>query len=126
MAPGGINIVSCVWLLALLATVGCNKSNSPPLPLSVEQLPAAMEKAFAKAKPELKDLAAQVVSSVQTNAYAKAYQELQSLSSVPDMTREQFSVIGRAMITVNLLLQSAAAKGDENAAEAVKVYRSQK
>ena len=120
------NKVNLTLLLVLLAAIGCNKSSAPPAPLTVEQLPSAFEKAFRKAKPQVKGLAAQVVSSVQSNGYAQAYSELQHLSTAPELTKEQSSVVGRGMLTINGLLQSAAAKGDENAAQTVKAYRSNK
>ena len=61
------NKVNLTLLLVLLAAMGCNKSSAPPAPLAMEQLPLVFEKAFRKAKPQVKELAAQVVSSVQTN-----------------------------------------------------------
>ena len=118
-----INAVVFALLLVLLAAMGCNKSSAPPAPLAMEQLPLVFEKAFRKAKPQVKELAAQVVSSVQTNGYAQAYSDLQKLSTAPELTKEQSSVVGRGMLTINGLLQSAAAKGDENAAQTVKAYR---
>ena len=120
------NQVNLALLVAVLTAGGCDRSSAPIAPLSMEQLPATFEKAFSKAKPEVKDLANQVVSAVQSNAYASAYATLQGLSAVPTLTREQARIVGRGMVTINGLLQSAAAKGDENAAQAVQIYRSQK
>ena len=113
-------------ILLLLVAPGCSDSSSPPTPLTVEELPSVMLRAFSKAKPESKELANQVVAAVQTNGYAEAHLDLQSLSDAPGLTKEQATVVGRAMITVGGLLQAAAAKGDEQAAEAVQLYRSQK
>ena len=118
--------VSFALLLVLLAAVGCNKSSTPPAPLAIEQLPAALEKAFTKAKPEIKSLASQIISSVQAKDFAKAYLDLQSLSGMTGLSQEQHSIAMRGALTVNELVQSAAAKGDETAAEAVKVYKSTK
>jgi hypothetical protein len=113
-------------LSLLLGATGCNKNVPPPTPLSRDQFPAAFDEAFAKAKPDTKGMANEVVASVQTNAFAEAYQKLQLLATVPDLTKKQSSVVGRAMLTVNDLVQQAAAKGDQNAAEAVKIYRATK
>jgi hypothetical protein len=115
--------VSFALIFILLAAGGCNNSNSPPPPLGVEQLPSALDKAFSQAKPEVKDLASQIVSSLQARDYTKAYQDFQSLSGTPGLTREQSSVATRGMLTVNGLLQSAEAKGDEKAATTLENYR---
>jgi hypothetical protein len=34
--------------------LGCNKRVAPPTPLPIEQLPSALQKAFSKAKPDVK------------------------------------------------------------------------
>ena len=113
-------------LCVLLATTACNKNTAPPAALTVEQLPAAFDKAFAKAKPEVRGMATEVISSVQAKAYAKAHSQIQMLATASDLTKEQSSVVGRGMLTISSLMQAAAAQGDENAAQAVKVYRSNK
>ena len=112
--------------LCLLIAAGCDRSASPPVPLAVEQLPSMLEKVFGKANPEVKELVNQIISSVKAQDYTKAFADFQSLAAVPGLTREQSSVVGRGTLTVNGLMQAAAAKGDENAAQAVKVYRSTK
>ena len=111
------------FVVLLLTAIGCGNNAGPPSPLSLDQFSLVFGKAFNKAKPEVRDLANEIVACVQSNSYARAYSGLQSLSSVPSLTKEQSSVIGRGMLTVNGLLQSAASKGDENAAEAVKAYQ---
>jgi len=113
-------------LLLMLPGTGCNKNATPPPPLTVEQLPAAFDKAFAKAAPELKGMASEVISMVQSKDYAKGYSTLQTLGSAPNLSKEQSSVVGRGMLTLSGLMQSAASQGDEKAAEAVKNYRSNK
>lgn len=107
-------------LMMLLAVPGCNRSSAPPTPLPVEQLPSALEKAFSQAQPESKDLAKQVVASVQAQDYAKAFLELQQLAAMPNLTKEQRTVTARGLLTVNGLLQTAQTKGDEKAAEVLK------
>jgi len=110
----------------LFSAMGCGNKVGPPAPLTLDQFGQVFGEAFKKAKPEVKDLANEVVACVQSNAYARAYSGLQSLSSVPELTKEQSTVIGRGMIAVNGLLQEAAAKGDANAANAMKTYRTTK
>jgi hypothetical protein len=115
--------VALAAVLGLTFGVGCNRPSPPPTPLSVEELPAALEKAFAKAKPEIKDLATQVVASVQARDYSKAFLTIQNLASRPGLTKDQASVTGRATLTVNSLLQAAETKGDKQAAQTLKTYR---
>ena len=111
-------------LFILLFSFGCRKETlAPPEPLAVDQLPSAMEKAFSNAKPPAKDLATQVVASVQAQDYSKAFLDIQSLSASPDLTKEQSSITTRAMMTINGLLKSAVTKGDEKSATALKRYQ---
>ena len=109
------------WLCA----AGCSKnaSQSAPAPMPIEQLPAALEKAFTKSKPEAKHLANQVVAFLQAQDYTKAYTGLQNLLGKPSLTKEQINVTTRGSLTVTTLLQSAQANGDAKAADALKAYR---
>ena len=118
--------VTLAGLLGLAFGAGCNRSTPPPPPLSVQELPAALEKAFSKAKPDVKDLANQVVAAVQAQDYSKAFLTIQNLASRPGLTKDQVSVTSRATLTVNSLLQAAETKGDKQAAQTLKVYRADK
>jgi hypothetical protein len=113
-------------LLGLACGVGCTRSTPPPTPLSVEEMPAALEKAFSKAKPDVKDLANQVVAAVQAQDYSKAFQAIQDLASRPGLTKDQVNVTSRATLTVNSLLQTAVTKGDAKAAQTLQTYRKDK
>ncbi len=112
--------------MLVLACPGCSRNSPPPTPLTIEELPAAFEKAFSKAKPEVKSLAGQVVTSVQGQDYPKAFVAIQNLGNSPGLTREQQSVTSRATLTVNGLLQTAQAKGDTSAAQTLQDYRRDK
>jgi hypothetical protein len=118
--------ITLAFLLVLAAGFGCNRTSPPPTALALEELPAAMEKAFGNAKPDVKDLAAQVVSSVQAQDYSKAFAAIQSLARTPDLTKEQTAITSRATLTVNELLQAAQAKGDQKAAQTINTYRKDK
>ena len=118
--------VALALLVFVTLGLGCNRSSPPPTPLSVEEMPAALTKAFSKAKPDAKDLANQVVASVQAQDYSKAFQVIQNLASQPGLTKEQGSVTTRATLTVNSLLQAAQTKGDPQAAQTLKTYRRDK
>jgi hypothetical protein len=85
-----------------------------------------MEKAFANAKPEAKEVVAQVVSALQSQDYPKASLGMQTLSGVADLTKEQRLLAARASLSINERLQSAQAQGDEKAAEVLRFQHSTK
>lgn len=126
MTPLSLKSITVALLFVLTLGVGCNRTSPPPTPLALEELPAALDKAFGTAKPDLKDLANQVVAAVQAGDYSKAFLTIQTLASRPGLTKEQLSVTSRATLTVNGLLESAQAKGDAKAAQTLKTYRGDK
>lgn len=111
-------------LLALGAAVGCSRTAAPPPPLPVEQIPAEFQKVFAKATPAAKDLSGQFTAAVSGKKYPAAFEMIQMLQALPDLTKEQQTLAGRAMITVSSLLQAAQTQGDSEAATSIKQYRS--
>ena len=115
--------VTFALLFVLLVAEGCNRSDSPLPPLAMKELPAAFEKAFSKAKPEVKELANQIVKSIQAQDYSKAFEDIQSLSSAAELTKEQICTVARGRLTINELLNSAEDKGDEKAAATLENYR---
>lgn len=117
--------VCITFVLFLVAAIGpgCDKAGPPPEPLTLEELPAAMEKSFSSAKPEIKDLASQFVALVKAKNYPKAFEAMQSLIGKPGLNKEQVSVSSRASLTLNGLLQAAQAAGDQKAASTIKNYQ---
>ena len=126
MKPLRVASICSVSFFLLFIVAGCNNNISPLAPLPVEQLPSALEEAFSKAKPDVKELADQIIASVKTQDYAKAFHALQNLSVAPGLTKEQTSIAARSLLTVNSLLQSAEAKGDQKAAATLENYRKTK
>jgi hypothetical protein len=118
-----INLALAILLVASLGA-GCNRgASAPPAPLPLDQIPAALQKAFGNANPESKNLADQIVATLQAQDYSKAFNQIQNLASTPGLNKEQQSIAARAVLTLNGVLQSAQAKGDEKAAETLKTYR---
>jgi len=115
--------VTLAFLFALSLGVGCNRNVPPPTPLTAEELPGALEKAFSTAKPEAKDLATQVVTSLQAKDYSKAFSGIQALPSVPGLTKEQVNITARATLTINELLQAAQVQGDAKATQTLQQHR---
>ncbi len=113
-------------LVLVFAGTACNRPAPPPTPLTEAELPTAIEQAFAKAQPELKSLAGQVISSVQAKDYSQAFNAVQQLAANPALTKEQMRVASRAALTVNGLLQTAQTQGDAKAAQTLQNYRRDK
>jgi hypothetical protein len=110
-------------LLVLMADSGCDRASKPLPPLPLDQVPAALEKAFSKAEPDTKDLARSVAASVRSQDYAKAYADLQSLIGKPKISREQSEVAARGMLAVHQALEEAQEKGDAAAAQTLQNNR---
>jgi hypothetical protein len=104
-------------LLVLLAGPGCDPATKQLPPLALDQVPAALEKAFSKAETETKELADSVAAFVRAQDYSKAYVSLETLLGKPKLSREQSQVTARSILTVNQALQEAQQKGDAAAAE---------
>ncbi len=124
MRVWSIKGLAFVLLLAWVFSVACSRDNTPPPPLAAEQLPAEFAKAFAKAPPSLKELAARVSSAVQAKDLLAAHEAIQVLCAAPEATKAQRTLADRAFLTITDLLKSAQAQGDEKAAETLRVYRS--
>lgn len=118
--------VPIALLLVLVFGAGCSRNNPPPTPLTVEELPGVLQKAFSTAKPEAKELSTQVVTSVQAKDYSKAFWAIQMIAGVPGLTKEQVKVTARATLTISSLLQTAEAEGNAKAAATLKQYRETK
>jgi hypothetical protein len=123
MKPLCATKITLALLLLLISGLGCKKDVPPPTPLPVDQFAATFNKAFAGAKTEAKDLAAQIVTAVQAQDYSKAFAQLQSLTSAPSLTKDQRSVLARALLTVNDLLAAAQSQGDQKAAQTIQTYQ---
>ena len=113
-------------LSLLISGLGCKKDVPPPTPLQADQFAAAFNKAFAGAKAETKDLAAQIVTAVQTQDYSAAFAQLQTLISAPGLNKEQQSVLARALLAVNELLAAAQSQGDQKAVQTLQIYQKNK
>jgi hypothetical protein len=120
------NRITVTLLLTLMLGAGCDHSSTPPPPLAVEQIPNSLQEAFASAKPDTKEAANQIVAALQVPDYSKAFLALQTLATKPELNKKQQSVISRSLLTVNTLLQSAPAKGDEKATQTLNTYRRNK
>ena len=120
----------CLFVLAVAAgtmcLAACNRNQGPPPPLAVEQIPAEIQKAFEKAKPDVKEFVVQFNTTLAAKEYAGAFQSIQALVNLPEATKEQRMVSVRAMMTIQGLLQAAQAQGDQKAAEVLTLQKRMK
>jgi hypothetical protein len=112
-------------LLLLLLTCSCSKPEAPPPPLTLEELPSALEKAF-KPKPEATEGLTTLLAALREKDYSKALMTLQTVSALPGLNKEQARVAGAGLITINNALQEAQSQGDQNAAQTLRSYRATK
>ena len=111
-----------VLAIVLALTSGC-EGNNPPKAISLDQIPAELEKAFAAAKGETKELSNLAITSVQSKDLPKAALTLNALAGRPDVSMNQARTTSSAFTTVNAALREAEAKGDQKAAEALQIQR---
>ncbi len=123
MSPFSLIRITVPLVFTLLAGASCDRASKPPAALPLDQMPAALEKAFTKAQADTKELAGSVAASVRSQDYSKAYFGLQNLVAKPKLSREQADVTTRGLLTVHDALQSAQAKGDAAAAETLRYQR---
>jgi hypothetical protein len=116
----------CLSLLALLIASGCKKPEGPPPPVSLEQLPSALEKAFAKGKPEAGEPLGALQTALRDKDYPKALMAMQAVAALPGLNKEQANVAAAGLVSINNALQEAQSQGDQNAAQTLQTYRATK
>ena len=119
MVPAAL-LIGLLWF----GPAGCGRGGSqPPAPLAVEQIPTEMNKAFAKAASDIKEVVNQLNTTLASKDYVAASQNIQMLFNLPVATKDQRMVTARAMLTINGLLQTAQAQGDQKAAAVLSEQR---
>jgi len=113
-------------VLVAAVSAGCGRGSAPLVPLAAEQIPAALQEAFAKAKPEAKELVNQVIAALQAQDCSKTFLALQILIRHSGLNKQQPNVASRSILAVNALLQAAQEKGDVQAAETLNTCRANK
>jgi hypothetical protein len=95
------------FLCLLFFCAGCAKQGPPPLTL--DESPAAITKAFQTASMQVKKNAEAVAAMIKEKHYAGASIQLQALLSNTGISKEQRDVLSAASIAVNEVLQTIAA-----------------
>jgi hypothetical protein len=90
-------------LLILLLLSACGAK--APLPLSLEEIPGALRKAFQSAKADAKRTTDMVATQVEHKQFAPASFQLTSLLGDRNLNQEQRTVVSRSLITINANMQ---------------------
>lgn len=86
------------------------------------QIPVELTKGFKDSGEDIRNLAARVVSAVQTNDYPTAYELVQSLCAAPGLNDKQHLLASRSMLALTGELRNAEAQGDQRAAAVLVGY----
>jgi hypothetical protein len=90
------------FLFAIFGTIllaACG--GAPPAPLSLEEIPGAFQKGFQNAKEETKMVIQGISRQVEKRQLGPASFQLQNFMGDRGLTKEQNSLIARALISVN-------------------------
>lgn len=112
-----------VLLLVTILAGGCSDTTRPPTPISLDQIPAELGKAFTSAEGDTKELSALAVAAVQSKEFSKAAMALDALARRSDLSKIQGRTTAGAAMTVNAALLEAESKGDPQAAKTLEVRR---
>ena len=88
-----------VALVAVVILVACG--GAPPAPLSLEEIPAALTKAFATGKEETRMVIQGVTKQIERKQLGPAAFQLQNMLEDRSLTKDQSALIARALISVN-------------------------
>lgn len=95
-----------------LFLTACHRESAAPKPVTMEQAVPAMENAFQKAPPPVKEEAREALAAMQRNDDPGAFIRLQGLTASPQLTPEQRDAAFKSWIVVNIRLQAAASNGN--------------
>jgi TolA-binding protein len=93
-----------VLSVLLIALVGCGRG-AAPAPMSLQEIPAALQKAFQGSKDELKMQIQGVSMQVEHNQLSPASFQLQNLLGDRSLSKDQSALIARVLVTINASLQ---------------------
>ncbi|GEM_PF-6224872 len=111
--------------VALLA--GCRKgASAPPPALSAGEIQPTVTHALTTASPEARQQANAYVADLQSRNWGAAVDDMHQLMSRPDLNYAQKTALARAMRATMTEMQDAADKGDQSAADVLRVGRASK
>jgi hypothetical protein len=112
---------------AIFLWCACAKRNADaPVPLPEDQIPTAVSQAFNSSDKETQVQVAQYVSEFESHDYPAAFEDIQQIFHNKSLTRDQRTLLARALMTTSQKVQEAASGGDQRADEALRSYTSTK
>lgn len=105
----------------MLFLAGCGGSK-PPKEVAATDLPTESQNLFAKASPELRELAGKAINALEAKDWATAWVAFQSLGERKDLTAEQRQFVASAIMSVGAEMEKASAQGDERAQAIQKMH----
>jgi hypothetical protein len=126
MINAKVALAGCAMVLVsgvLVTGSGCSREAGPPAPLAAEAIPVEFAKTFRNAAPNIKELAAEVSSSLSKSNYPAAYEQVRAICALPEATKDQKALAARALLTITTLLQAAQAQGDQRANEVLTIQK---
>ncbi|MBK9137306.1 MAG: hypothetical protein IPM17_00820 [Verrucomicrobia bacterium] len=104
-------VVSC-FLIGFGAGCGAGK---PPKEIAATDIPTESRNLFAKAAPEVRELAGKALAALDAQDWATAWVTFQAIGQRQDLTPEQRQFVASAVMTLGAEMQKAGAQGDERA-----------
>jgi hypothetical protein len=98
----------------MILSAGCGQSEQPK-EITTGDIPTESQNLFAKAAPELKELATKAVAALQAQDWPAAWVAFQTMGERKDLTPEQRQFVASSIMTVGAEMQKASAQGDERA-----------
>lgn len=92
------------------SVIGCGKSQ--PQPLTDGNFSAELNKTFAKANGETKDMIQQATQNFESKNFVAANASISTLLSRPDLSNEERAAASQALISLNQKIAQAAEQGD--------------
>lgn len=109
-------------LIGLATMAGCSKTNVGPVGINPAKVPGVVTAAFNKSSENAKQDAQDYVAAFQSQDAAVAFAKVRALSTRPDLTPEQRTVVAGAMQTTFQRLENAAQNGNSAAKGAMHQY----
>jgi hypothetical protein len=100
--------------LLLVLGAGCGKGQ-PPREIAATDIPKESRNLFAKAAPEMRELADKALAALEAQDWAAAWVTFQAIGERKDLTPEQRQFVASAVMSLGAEMQKAGAQGDERA-----------
>lgn len=112
--------------LAATSLSGCGQGPGHPKEISTKEVATGVAEIFKAAKPETRQLALDISAAIEKQDFPGAWEKLQILAQVPDLTDSQKEFVASSTAAVGAEVNKAEAAGDEAAKQAMEFHRANK